>query len=32
MNIKYEVKTKESFNEAVDSLKKSLAENKFGVL
>jgi uncharacterized protein (DUF302 family) len=32
MNIKYEVKSKKSFDEAVESLKKSLSENKFGVL
>lgn len=32
MNIKYEVKSEKSFDEAVESLKKSLSENKFGVL
>jgi len=32
MNIKYEVKVQKSFDEAVESLKKKLAENKFGVL
>jgi len=32
MSIKYEVKSEKSFDEAVESLKKSLAENKFGVL
>jgi uncharacterized protein (DUF302 family) len=32
MNIKHEVKVEKSFNEAVESLKKSLSENKFGVL
>jgi uncharacterized protein (DUF302 family) len=32
MDIKYEVKINKSFDEAVESLKKSLSENKFGVL
>ncbi|MCJ7690772.1 MAG: DUF302 domain-containing protein [Clostridiaceae bacterium] len=32
MDIKYEVKSEKSFDEAVESLKKSLSENKFGVL
>ena len=32
MDIKYEVEVKKSFDEAVDSLKNSLSENKFGVL
>lgn len=32
MNIKYEKKTEKSFEEAVSALKKSLEENKFGVL
>jgi uncharacterized protein (DUF302 family) len=32
MDIKYEIETKKSFNEAVEDLKKSLSENKFGVL
>lgn len=32
MNIKYEVKVEKSFGEAVESLKKSLSVNKFGVL
>ncbi|MGH4119593.1 DUF302 domain-containing protein [Clostridium sp.] len=32
MSIKYEVKSGKSFDEAVESLKKSLSENKFGVL
>lgn len=32
MNIKYEVKSEKSFDEAVESLKKSLSENMFGVL
>lgn len=32
MDIKYEVVTAKPFNDTVDSLKKSLAENKFGVL
>ncbi|MGK0468987.1 DUF302 domain-containing protein [Clostridium sp.] len=32
MSIKYEVKSEKSFDEAVESLKKSLSENKFGVL
>lgn len=32
MNIKYEVKVQKSFDDAVESLKKKLAENKFGVL
>ncbi|MBU3183063.1 DUF302 domain-containing protein [Clostridium psychrophilum] len=32
MNIKYEVKVGKLFGEAVESLKKSLSENKFGVL
>jgi uncharacterized protein (DUF302 family) len=32
MDIKYEVKTEKSFDEAIESLKKSLSECKFGVL
>ncbi|HEY8890887.1 MAG TPA: DUF302 domain-containing protein [Clostridium sp.] len=32
MNIKYEVKVEKKFGEAVESLKKSLSVNKFGVL
>lgn len=32
MDIKYEVEVKKSFSEALDSLKSSLSENKFGVL
>ena len=32
MNIKYEVKSEKSFDKAVESLKNSLSENKFGVL
>lgn len=32
MSIKYEVKSEKSFDEAVESLKKSLSENMFGVL
>jgi len=32
MDIKYEVEVKKSFDEAVNSLKNSLSENKFGVL
>lgn len=32
MDIKYEVKINKSFDDAVESLKKSLSENKFGVL
>jgi uncharacterized protein (DUF302 family) len=32
VDIKYEVKTEKSFEEAVGALKKSLEENKFGVL
>lgn len=32
MNIKYEVKVEKLFGEAVESLKKSLSVNKFGVL
>jgi uncharacterized protein (DUF302 family) len=32
MDIKYEIRTNKSFEEAVESLKKSLEENKFGVL
>lgn len=31
-NIKYEVKTGKSFNEAVQSIEESLGKNKFGVL
>ncbi|WP_291635117.1 DUF302 domain-containing protein [Clostridium sp.] len=32
MSINYELKSEKSFDEAVESLKKSLSENKFGVL
>lgn len=32
MDIKYEVKVNKSFDDAVESLKRSLSENKFGVL
>lgn len=32
MDFKYEVEVKKSFNEAVESLKNNLSENKFGVL
>lgn len=32
MDIKYEVKSKKSFNEAIESLKRSLSDNNFGVL
>ncbi|OLN32787.1 DUF302 domain-containing protein [Desulfosporosinus metallidurans] len=32
MDIKYEVKTSKTFSTAVEDLKKSLTENKFGVL
>ena len=32
MEIKYEMEVKKSFDEAVESLKSSLSENKFGVL
>ena len=32
MNINYEVKTSKTFSTAVEDLKKSLSENKFGVL
>jgi uncharacterized protein (DUF302 family) len=32
MDIKYEIRTNKSFEEAVESLKKGLEENKFGVL
>jgi uncharacterized protein (DUF302 family) len=32
MDIKYEVEVKKSFNDAVETLKKSLSDNKFGVL
>lgn len=32
MDFKYEVEVKKSFDEAVESLKISLSENKFGVL
>ena len=32
MDLKYEVKTSKTFSTAVEDLKKSLSENKFGVL